>query len=85
MFICDFSGCKGVILIICIIIQVLSYCYCPHNPISFNGDHIINPITSELNIMQPWASKQHGIVNIQYILFYKYENNNVWNTMNVDF
>jgi hypothetical protein len=35
--------------------------------------------------MQPWASKQHGIVNIQYILFYKYENNNVWNTMNVDF
>jgi hypothetical protein len=40
---------------------------------------------SDLNVMQPWASKQHGITNIQYIIFHNYENNNVWNTMNVDF
>ncbi len=37
--------------------KTFCYCYCLHNPITFNGDHSVIPIMGDLNITQSKAFK----------------------------
>jgi len=39
--------------------------YGVHNTIALNSYHIVPPIVCNLNVVQPWATKQRGITRIQ--------------------